>query len=63
MLRKVYFKSKLVKDYEILKKIKKDMKLVYYLGNEILNRERDLKIYEAKEKYDKSIELRVRNLL
>jgi len=46
------------KDYEILKKIKKDIKIVYYLGNEILHKERDLKIYTAKEKYDKAIELR-----
>ena len=35
------------------------MKIVYFLGNEILNKERDLKIFQASEKYDKAIELRV----
>jgi hypothetical protein len=35
------------------------MKIIYFIGNEILNKERDLKIYEASEKYDKAIAMRV----
>ena len=59
MLKQVFFENKSAKDYEILRKIKKDMKIIYFLGNEILNKERDMKMYEASEKYDKAIELRV----
>ena len=48
------------KDYEILRSIKKDIRLAFYLGNSILNCDRELKIAVAKDDYDKCIELRKR---
>lgn len=47
-----------VKDFEIMKKIKSDIKLVYQIGNEILNQERKLVIAKSREDYDTCIQLR-----
>ena len=46
------------KDYEILRKIKKDIKQAFYLGNEILNCDRELQFAKSKEDYDACIMLR-----
>lgn len=46
------------KDYEILRKIKKDIKQAFFLGNEILNCDRQLKYAKSKEDYDTCIKLR-----
>ena len=48
------------KDYEILRKIKKDIKLAFFLGNEILNVDRQLAFAKSKEDFDTCIELRKR---
>jgi hypothetical protein len=41
-----------------MRKIKNDIKIVYSIGNEILNMERQLKIAKSKEDYDSCIKLR-----
>ena len=41
-----------------MKKIKTDIKTIYYIGNEILNCERKLTIAKSKEDYDFCINLR-----
>jgi hypothetical protein len=41
-----------------LKKIKKDIKIVFQIGNDILNLERKLKIAKSKEDFDSCIKLR-----
>ena len=46
------------KDYEILRKIKKDIKQAFFLGNEILNVDRQLAFAKSKEDFDTCIELR-----
>ena len=46
------------KDYEILRKIKKDIRQAFYLGNEILNVDRELAFAKSKEDFDRCIELR-----
>ena len=46
------------KDYEILRKIKKDIKQAFYLGNEILNCDRELAFAKSKDDYDKCISLK-----
>ena len=46
------------KDYEILRKIKKDIRQAFYLGNEILNVDRQLAFAKSKEDFDRCIELR-----
>ena len=46
------------KDYEILRKIKKDIRQAFYLGNEILNIDRQLAFAQSKGDYDKCIRLR-----
>ncbi len=48
------------KDYEILRKIKKDIKQAFFLGNEILNVDRQLAFAKSKEDFDTCIELRKR---
>lgn len=42
-----------------MKKIKKDIKTVYYIGNEILNTQRQLEIAKSRDDYDTCIKLRV----
>jgi hypothetical protein len=42
-----------------LKKIRKDIKEVYLIGNEILNSKRQLDIAVAREDFDTAIRLRV----
>lgn len=44
----------------MMKKIKTDIKTVYFIGNEILNAERDLINAKAKDDYNKAITLRVK---
>ena len=46
------------KDYEILRKIKKDIKQAFFLGNEILNVDRDIAFAKGKEDFDTCIKLR-----
>ena len=46
------------KDYEILRKIKKDIKQAFFLGNEILNIDRQLVFAKGKEDFDTCIKLR-----
>ena len=46
------------KDYEILRKIKKDIKQAFFLGNEILNIDRQLAFAKGKEDFDTCIKLR-----
>lgn len=46
------------KDYEIMRKIKGDIRLVFYIGNKILNCERQLIIAKSKDDYDTCIRLR-----
>ena len=46
------------KDYEILRKIKKDIKQAFFLGNEILNVDRQLAFAKSKEDFDTCIKLR-----
>ena len=46
------------KDYEILRKIKKDIKQAFFLGNEILNIDRELAFAKSKEDFDTCIKLR-----
>ncbi len=41
-----------------MKKIKKDIKIVFQIGNEILNIERKLQIAKSKEDFDSCIKLR-----
>ena len=41
-----------------MKKIKSDIKTVYYIGNEILNLERQLVIAKSREDYNLCIKLR-----
>lgn len=41
-----------------MKKIKKDMKIIFYLGNEILNTMRELEIAKSRDDYDTCIRLR-----
>jgi hypothetical protein len=45
-----------------LKKLRKDIKAVYLIGNEILNCRRQLDIAVAKEDFDTAIRLRVLQL-
>lgn len=42
-----------------MKKIKGDIKQIYYIGNEILNACRQLEIAKSKDDYDTAIKLRV----
>lgn len=56
----ILHRSEKTKDFEILKKLKKDLKIVYELGNDILNSQRQLKIAVAKEDFDTAILLRVK---
>ena len=51
-------RAEATKDYEILRKIKKDIKQAFYLGNEILNCDRELQFAKSKEDYDACIMLR-----
>jgi len=53
-------KAEKSKDYEILRKIKKDIKQAFFLGNEILNVDRQLAFAKSKEDFDTCIELRKR---
>lgn len=46
------------KDYEILSKIKKDIRQAFFLGNEILNIDRQIYFAQNKEDYDKCIQLK-----
>ncbi len=46
------------KDYEILRKIKKDIRQAFFLGNEILNVDRQLAFAKSKEDFDTCIKLR-----
>ena len=46
------------KDYEILRKIKKDIKQAFFLGNEILNTDREIAFAKSKEDFDTCIKLR-----
>ena len=39
------------KDYEILRKIKKDIKQAFFLGNEILNIDRQIAFSKSKERH------------
>ena len=48
-----------VDDFEMLKKIKDDIKTVYFIGNEILNLERKLQIAVARDDFEEAIRLRV----
>ena len=51
-------KAEASKDYEILRKIKEDIKKAFFYGNEILNCDRELEIAKSKDDYDKCILLR-----
>lgn len=51
-------KAEASKDYEILRKIKEDIKKAFYYGNEILNCDRELEIAKSKDDFDKCILLR-----
>ena len=53
-------KADRAKDWEIMKKIKEDIKKAFYYGNEILNCDRELEIAKSKDDYDKCILLRKR---
>jgi len=44
----------------MMKKIKNDIKKVYYIGNEILNIQRQLEIAKSREDFDTCIKLRSR---
>ena len=46
------------KDYEILRKIKKDIKQAFYLGNEILNIDRQIDFAKSKEDFDTCVQSR-----
>lgn len=46
------------KDYEMMKKIKTDLKRIYFLGNEILNLERKLSFAKSTNNFDLCIEIR-----
>ena len=59
-MEKLKDKAHQTEDYEMLNQITKDLKVVYDLGNEILNLKRELEFATAKEDYNKAIELRNR---
>lgn len=46
------------KDYEMMKKIKTDIKRVYFIGNEILNLQRKLSFAKSSNRFDLCISLR-----
>ena len=45
-------------DYEALKQLSKDLKIVFDIGNEILNLKRELEVVTAQENYERAIEIR-----
>ena len=45
-------------DYEALKQLSKDLKIVFDIGNEILNLKRKLEVVTAQENYERAIEIR-----
>lgn len=59
-MEKIKDKAHQTEDYEMLNQVTKDLKVVYDLGNEILNLKRELEIATAKEDYNKAIEIRNR---
>lgn len=59
-MEKIKDKAHQTEDYEMLNQVTKDLKVVYDLGNEILNLKRELEIAAAKEDYNYAIELRNR---
>jgi centrosomal protein CEP104 len=59
-MEKLKDKAHQTEDYEMLHQITKDLKIVYDLGNEILNLKRELDFVSAKEDYNKAIEIRNR---
>ena len=42
----------------MMKKIKNDIKTIYFVGNEILNKERQMEIAKSRNDYDTCIKLR-----
>jgi len=59
-MEKLKDKAHQTEDYEMLDQLTKDLKIVYDLGNEILNLKRELEFVTAKEDYNKAIEIRNR---
>lgn len=51
-------RSEYAKDYEMMKRIKTDIKQIFLIGNEILRLERELGYSKAKENFEKCIEIR-----
>lgn len=51
-------RSEYAKDYEMMKRIKTDIKQIFLIGNEILRLERELGYSKAKENLQKCIEIR-----
>ena len=51
-------RAEYAKDYEMMKRIKIDIKRVYFIGNEILNLERKIKFAKTSNNFDLCIELR-----
>jgi hypothetical protein len=59
-MEKIRDKANATEDYEALKQVTKDLKIVFDLGNEILNLKRELEIVLAQEDYERGIEIRNR---
>mmetsp|Transcript_30234 Transcript_30234/g.34616 ORF Transcript_30234/g.34616 Transcript_30234/m.34616 type:complete len:441 (+) Transcript_30234:175-1497(+) len=59
-MEKLKDKAHQTEDYEMLNQITKDLKIVYDLGNEILNLKRELEIASAREDFNTAIEIRNR---
>lgn len=59
-MEKIRDKAHATEDYEALKQITWDLKIVFDLGNEILNLKRELDWVIAKEDMERAIEIRNR---
>lgn len=57
-MEKIWDKAHATEDYEALTQITKDLKIVFDLGHEILNLERELEWVIAKEDFERAIEIR-----
>lgn len=55
---KILKRAENAKDYEMMKKVKTDIKRVYFIGNEILNNQRKMNYAKSSEKFDLCIYLR-----
>jgi len=57
-MEKIRDKAHATEDYEALKQVSKDLKIVFDLGNEILGLKRELEIVLAQENFERAIEIR-----